>query len=571
MERKHFLSEVGVRLSSSPATSSSSWSEDSSSCQNSISSGENVKAFDVRTRTATIHCYSSYGRLGQLSPLHTISPTSTFATPTQNTSITNSYQDRRFSQTSPDTSVVEQRKDDPACHSQDKLNFWLSSLNFSGYLPLFLSAGYDLPTVVRMTPEDLTAIGIQHPGHRKKIMESITHLDLPDGLPDFVPVSLSEWLMLIGLEFYEPALRGQGFITLESVITISVEDLEDIGFYRLGHQKRLLLAIKKLKEMFQKRQKGSGNEEQDFNEKKRILQPSLLPGGSQHDRFSSFHMPPTENNTEFYSLAPSSSSPYTTYGPQEDLPPPMTESMHFQAAFCEPLFTNPPKITLMLEPSQLPNSASINDSSPPPDLPPPMKPLHTSLFQSSSACSLPLSSSTMSKSHDERAILMKGHGEGMLKMHKTKPVARVAANTRKSGTYSYKDLNGENEKTMCKEDIGNSVYIKRRNTIDELPFQSESGMVENHIDRNNEGNEKSLPYNLTANLTWNRRQKSKIRREKGEEVIKSDSKDLADEKFNSFDRSRSRSTGDVLEDIGSMLSDLTTELDAMIKLESEFN
>ena len=194
----------------------------------------------------------------------------------------------------------------------------------------------------------------------------------------------------------------------------------------------------------------------------------------------------------------------------------------------------------MLEPSQLPNSASINDSSPPPDLPPPMKPLHTSLFQSSSACSLPLSSSTMSKSHDERAILMKGHGEGMLKMHKTKPVARVAANTRKSGTYSYKDLNGENEKTMCKEDIGNSVYIKRRNTIDELPFQSESGMVENHIDRNNEGNEKSLPYNLTANLTWNRRQKSKIRREKGEEVIKSDSKDLADEKFNSFDRSRSR-------------------------------
>ena len=32
-------------------------------------------------------------------------------------------------------------------------------------------------------------------------------------------------------------------------MTISIEDLEDIGFYRLGHQKRLLLGIKKVKEL----------------------------------------------------------------------------------------------------------------------------------------------------------------------------------------------------------------------------------------------------------------------------------------------------------------------------------
>ena len=42
------------------------------------------------------------------------------------------------------------------------------------------------------------------------------------------------------------------------MLQISVEDLEDIGFYKLGHQKRLLLAIKKVKEiLLQKHNYGS--------------------------------------------------------------------------------------------------------------------------------------------------------------------------------------------------------------------------------------------------------------------------------------------------------------------------
>ena len=39
------------------------------------------------------------------------------------------------------------------------------------------------------------------------------------------------------------------------MLGISVEDLEDIGFYKLGHQKRLMLAIKKLKELMAKSSK----------------------------------------------------------------------------------------------------------------------------------------------------------------------------------------------------------------------------------------------------------------------------------------------------------------------------
>ena len=40
-----------------------------------------------------------------------------------------------------------------------------------------------------MTPEDLTAIGIQNPAHRKKLKSEISKLNISDGLPNHVPVS----------------------------------------------------------------------------------------------------------------------------------------------------------------------------------------------------------------------------------------------------------------------------------------------------------------------------------------------------------------------------------------------
>ena len=43
---------------------------------------------------------------------------------------------------------------------------------------------------------------------------------------------------------YLAALRAQGYATVQDATTISIEDLEDIGFYQLGHQKRLLLGIR---------------------------------------------------------------------------------------------------------------------------------------------------------------------------------------------------------------------------------------------------------------------------------------------------------------------------------------
>lgn len=72
---------------------------------------------------------------------------------------------------------------------QEIIHAWLVDLQFEEYFPLFIAAGYDLPTIGRMTPEDLTAIGITKPNHRKRLKAEIAQLNLPDNLPEFIPVS----------------------------------------------------------------------------------------------------------------------------------------------------------------------------------------------------------------------------------------------------------------------------------------------------------------------------------------------------------------------------------------------
>lgn len=71
------------------------------------------------------------------------------------------------------------------------IHAWLTELQYEEYSPLFGAAGYDLATVARMTPEDLTAIGIKKPNHRKRLKAEIQQLVLPDNLPDYIPVSIS--------------------------------------------------------------------------------------------------------------------------------------------------------------------------------------------------------------------------------------------------------------------------------------------------------------------------------------------------------------------------------------------
>ncbi|KAL5287761.1 hypothetical protein ACFFRR_008562 [Megaselia abdita] len=126
---------------------------------------------------------------------------------------------------------------------------WLIEVKFEDYSQLFISAGYDLPTIARMTPEDLTAIGITNPQHRERIKKHIDKLQVVDNLPDFVPGSIEEWLRLLRLEEYIQPLLEQNYKTVRDVTQVTWEDLEDIGIVKLGHQKKILLAIKRVKDI----------------------------------------------------------------------------------------------------------------------------------------------------------------------------------------------------------------------------------------------------------------------------------------------------------------------------------
>ncbi|XP_053309350.1 caskin-2 [Spea bombifrons] len=123
---------------------------------------------------------------------------------------------------------------------------WLRGFQLEMYVGNFLAAGYDLPTISRMTPEDLTAIGVTKPGHRKKISTEIGKLSVEDGLPLHTPADLWEWLSLLGLPEYHKQLSDNGYETLSTVMELTWEGLQEIGIHRLGHQKKLLLGVKRL-------------------------------------------------------------------------------------------------------------------------------------------------------------------------------------------------------------------------------------------------------------------------------------------------------------------------------------
>ncbi|XP_060716252.1 caskin-1 isoform X1 [Tachysurus vachellii] len=138
-----------------------------------------------------------------------------------------------------------QRKDSAATESKssEAVAEWLTSAQLQFYTTNFLTAGYDLQTISRMTPEDLTAIGVTKPGHRKKMLSQITKLSIPEWIPKEKPTNLAEWLSQIGLSQYYQTLVQNGYDNMDFVSDITLEDLQEIGITKLGHQKKLMLAV----------------------------------------------------------------------------------------------------------------------------------------------------------------------------------------------------------------------------------------------------------------------------------------------------------------------------------------
>nr|XP_046270027.1 caskin-1 isoform X4 [Scatophagus argus] len=106
--------------------------------------------------------------------------------------------------------------------------------------------------------KDLTAIGITKPGHRKKMTSEINKLSVTEWLPEQKPASLGEWLSAIGLSQYHQVLVQNGYENIEFITDITWEDLQEIGITKLGHQKKLMLAVKRLAEM-QRSSEGRGS------------------------------------------------------------------------------------------------------------------------------------------------------------------------------------------------------------------------------------------------------------------------------------------------------------------------
>ncbi|XP_063534249.1 caskin-2 isoform X2 [Cydia strobilella] len=180
----------------------------------------------------------------------------------------------------------------------DIIHAWLADLQMEEYARLFIEAGYDLPTVTRMTPEDLTAVGIKKPNHRKRLKAELANLNVPENLPDYIPGSLEEWLRLLRLEEYGPALVAQGYRTVHDVTQLAWEDLEDMGIVRLGHQKKILLAIKRVKDIRAGKRSISTQGSLDFTR--------IQPGQIRHPRGKSLE-----------SLEdPSERSSHTTFSPE---------------------------------------------------------------------------------------------------------------------------------------------------------------------------------------------------------------------------------------------------------------
>uniref|UniRef100_A0A8C5AG66 Caskin-2 n=1 Tax=Gadus morhua TaxID=8049 RepID=A0A8C5AG66_GADMO len=128
----------------------------------------------------------------------------------------------------------------------EAIYLWLREFQLEQYTGNFINSGYDVPTISRMTPEDLTAIGVTKPGHRKKISMEIGNLNIPDWLPEYIPADLGEWLSAIALPQYHKKLAENGYDSITIVRDLTWEDLQEIGITKLGHQKKLMLAVRKL-------------------------------------------------------------------------------------------------------------------------------------------------------------------------------------------------------------------------------------------------------------------------------------------------------------------------------------
>ncbi|XP_029110036.1 LOW QUALITY PROTEIN: caskin-1-like [Scleropages formosus] len=171
--------------------------------------------------------------------------------------------------------------------SADAVLEWLSAFQLQVYAPNFISEGYDMFTISQMTAEDLTAIGVTKPGHRKKMTSEISKMSSIEWHMDHKPADLAEWLSMVGLGQYYQVLVQNGYENIDFIANITWEDLQEIGITKLGHQKKLMLAVKKLAE-FQKGPEGRKKKAPQSAEIMAIQSPPPDTGGGVSPKLTTF-------------------------------------------------------------------------------------------------------------------------------------------------------------------------------------------------------------------------------------------------------------------------------------------
>ncbi|CAH8615009.1 unnamed protein product [Heterobilharzia americana] len=131
---------------------------------------------------------------------------------------------------------------------------WLRSVGLSRLSGCLSKAGFDLWTLCHTTPEELNACGITNPYDRQILRNELVNLQLSDPITEQqLPTSVQDLMIQLHLQQYWPKLHDQGFITFEQVVRITWDDLEEIGILKLGHQKKFIIAIRKLNRLIHDR------------------------------------------------------------------------------------------------------------------------------------------------------------------------------------------------------------------------------------------------------------------------------------------------------------------------------
>ena len=129
----------------------------------------------------------------------------------------------------------------------------LREIHAEHYFRHFIDSGFDDPlTIAKITPSDLTAIGIKDPNERNRLKTQLTAYftqqlqQTPSESFEYV-ITIEDFLKHIHLEQYLPCIRTH-FTTLGDFMqNLNLEDLEEIGLKKLGHQKKIMLTLKRFK------------------------------------------------------------------------------------------------------------------------------------------------------------------------------------------------------------------------------------------------------------------------------------------------------------------------------------